>query len=197
MLKKEGSKLTHSKRHLYSTIDKLGVGKFVLDLYKERLPATVISQRLRTDKGIELSPLAVNRWLNSRRKQDVETAEKFNVEEYKKLALNYQQEIKDILDEVKEIKAQAIMDNKLDTYTKLVSRLYQGIELMAKLMGDIKPQGSVDINVFINEINKQVFEEKKSNRKTLFSKDNVIDVEAEIIDDDKKHESHIQGEKSW
>jgi hypothetical protein len=85
------------------------------------------------------------------------------------------------------MKQKAMDEGKLDTYAKLVDRLYRGMELLAKLMGDIRPDGSVDIHLVINEINKSTFTDNKLQRKKLFSEnETIIDVDAEVIEEDEK-----------
>ena len=58
-------------------------------------------------------------------------------------------------------------------------------------MGDIKPSGSVDINVIINKINEQVVHERRNLRDNIHSSNMIIDVEAEILDQDTQMESEI------
>lgn len=174
-------------------VEKYSVEDEVLKLYKERMPATKISTTLKK-KGIKISPLGINRWLSNQRNSDVTETAVESRKKFEMVVVDYKTEIKDILDEVKEIKKIAKEEKKLDVYVKLVGKLYQGIELLAKLMGDIKPKGNVDINIIINEINKQTFDEKKGMRNLLHNTEKVINVEAEIIEEDKKREQELKGE---
>ena len=101
----------------------------------------------------------------------------------KQLTIDYTKTIKDILEEVKDVKDSARTDKDLATYNQLIGRLFQGIELMAKLSGDIRPKGSVDINIIYNEINADI--EKNMGRiKDDIRRAQVIDVDAEVINED-------------
>lgn len=176
------------KGQLYA-VDKLGIVDDVLKMYKAGMPATKMSKQF-LSQGIKIAPLGINRWLGTQKKK---ASEKMNVENYKKyemMVVDYEFEIKSILDEVKELKDYCKEEKKIDSYTKLVGKLFQGLELLAKLMGDIKPKGSVDINIFIKELNKQSFDSNKDVRNKLY--DNTIDVEAEILKNDKIKEEEMK-----
>lgn len=180
-------------------VEKYGVEDEVLKLYKDKTPATKISQILKK-KGIKLSPLAINRWL-TKEKESVGSSKNVEIKKsYEVMVMDYKAEITNILEEVKEVKKvakdNAINDGKLDGYVKVVGKLYQGIELLAKLMGDIKPKGNnFDINIIINEINKQTFDNKKDLRNKIHNTPQIIDVEAEIIDEDNKRKDELNGDK--
>jgi len=176
-------------------VDKLGVADEVLSMYKDGISIARMSNIL-TGKGTKLSAKSIQKWLKSQKNlarnkdaRDMKLYKKFEV-----ITLDYQKEITNVLDEVKEMKALAKEQGKLDTYAKLVDRLYKGLELLAKLMGDIKPKGSVDINIIINEINKNTFDTNKGIRNNLYEKE-VFDVEAEIIESDKEEEDKLSGDK--
>ncbi len=177
-------------------VEKHNVEDFVLKQYKDKIPASKISQLLLTEKKVKISPLSINRWLKKQRSADTSTKAVQSKEKFDVIVMDYNDEIKTILNEVKEIKAIAIAENKIDTYTKLVGKLYQGIELLAKLRGDLQQKGggSVDINIIINEINKEAFDQNKTLRDNLHNI-KVVDVEAEIIDDDKKEENKLRGDE--
>jgi hypothetical protein len=113
--------------------------------------------------------------------------------EIKKLTIDYATEIKDILAEVKEIKNTALNDKDLATVNQMIGRLFQGLELVAKLTGDIRPSGSVDINIVYNEINSNIEKDMKDVRSKLFDSE-VFDVEAEVIEEDKQEEEILVGE---
>ena len=174
-------------------VEKEGVEDFVLKHYKDKIPATIISDTLKKEKNVNISPLAINRWLKAQRTGDKKETTIQSKEKFEVMVMDYTEEIRTILDEVKEIKAIAIAENKIDSYTKLVGKLYQGIELLAKLRGDLQPKGSknVDINIIINEINKEAFDKNKTLRNSLHNA-TVIDVEAEIIENDKQQENELK-----
>ena len=173
-------------------VDKFGVSDFVLEQFKEGIPATKISAKLLGEKNIKIAPVGINRWLNKYKTESINNTDIVNKEKFDLMVINYKNEITDILDEVKVMKALAKDEGQLDTYVKLVGKLFQGLELLAKLMGDIRPSGSVDINVIIKEINKNVFEENKSGRHDLFNiETETVDAEFEIIKDDNKEKEKL------
>ena len=172
-------------------VEEYGVQEYVLKLHSDRIPTSQISKMLKVEKEITISPKSIGKWLTEFKQKESEKKGVILSEKYEMLVVNYEKEIKGILSEVKEMKDLAKEQKQLDIYVKLVGKLYQGLELLAKLMGDIKPSGSVDINIIINEINKQTFDNNKGNRNKLFG-NKVIDVEAEIINDDKQREEELR-----
>ena len=108
--------------------------------------------------------------------------------------MDYSKALKEILTEVQEVKDEAKTEKDFTTYNQLVGRLMQGIELIAKLSGDLKPKGSIDINIIYNEINTDV-EKKMSDLKDKIVNGEVIDVDAEIIEEDSRQENKLKGEK--
>jgi len=122
-------------------------------------------------------------------------AKDFNVaSDLKQLTIDYTKTIKDILDEVKEVKDTARTERDFATYNQLVGRLMQGIELMAKLSGDIRPKGSVDINIIYNEINNDI-EKTMSKLKTEIYKAKIIDIDAEIVEEDNLQTKIINAQR--
>ena len=175
--------MTGDDRRRFS-VEKFKVESEVLKMSKEGAPATVISKVL-AEKNIKITPLGINRWLKkakhlANQKHDLKLSK-----EYETIVMNYKTEIMSILDEVKEQKNKAKDDGDLKIYDKMIGRLYQGLELLAKLMGDIKPTGSVDINIVINEISKQASTLNRRMR-SPFKNMEPIDVEAEIIRNDEQ-----------
>jgi len=178
------------KRQLFA-VEKNGVEDDVLEMFKQNIPATKMSEIL-AEKGVKIAPLGLNRWLKARKSKSINMIETKSLQKFETMVMDYQKEIKDILDEVKTMKDVAIEEKKLDSYTRLVGKLFQGIELMAKLMGDIKPKGNIDINIILNEINKKSFLDNKGQRGNLFG-DKIVDIEAEIVEEDGKAEKEIMG----
>lgn len=112
--------------------------------------------------------------------------------EIMKTAMDYNKALKNILKEVEEIKDDAKNERDYTTYNQLVGRLYQGIELIAKLTGDIKPQQNIDVKIIYNQISDEITNNMQDVRKDIFDKLSVIDVDAEVIEEDKKI---VKGEK--
>lgn len=178
-------------------VEQYGVEDFVLDLYKDDVPMTKISQRLLQEKDIKISPLGISRWLKTQReaKSDIKSLQ--SKEKYDLMVLDYKKEVTNILDEVKEMKETVKLDGDLKHYDKMIGRLYQGIELLAKLSGDVKQKGGVDVNIIINELNTRAFDENRGMRNALhgFGTGDIIDVEAEIMSQDKKQEDKLRGKE--
>lgn len=172
-------------------VDKHGVADEVLKMHKEGVPATKMSVILES-KGIKISPVGINRWIkkqkvNLKQTTDVKTREKLEM-----MVIDYKNEITNILDEVKELKDIAKNNKDLKIYDKLVGRLFQGLELLAKLMGDIKPSGAVDIKVIINEITKAAFDDNKDARGEMFKQPTVLDAEFEIMEKDAEERDKLR-----
>jgi len=167
-------------------IEKLELKDEVLKLYKKGLSYNNISKEL-AKKDISISSQSISRWVG---KQAVAFRENSsnslkNLERFEGVVIKYDNEIKSILEEVKEMKDIAKEQGKLDTYAKLVDRLYRGLELLGKFMGDIKPDGAVDIKIIVNEINKGVYEDNKgAKRKVFTSEDNKI-FDAKFVEKEK------------
>jgi len=102
-----------------------------------------------------------------------------------KTAMDYNKALRNILDEVEEVKKEAKDEKDFTTYNQLVGRLLQGIELFAKLTGDMKPKGSVDINIIYNQISSDVDTKMRSVRKEMFDEQDIIDVDFEVSEEDK------------
>mgnify|MGYP006921304546 CR=1 FL=1 len=175
-----------------SIIDSEGLSEYVIGLYRNGISAVQISKKLKEEKGVTISNVSVGNWLKNCKTavQEEQVKDVQKVQQFTKMCYNYEKEVKEILDEVKSMKNIAKDEKDTDNYQKLVGRLYQGLELLAKLMGDLKPSGSVDINVIINEINNDKFDKFKANRTKLF--ENIVDVE--IIEEDAKREKELKGD---
>lgn len=189
-----GSKDIGRGKSTLCSVEKYKVEDDVLELYKQNIPATQISLRLE-QKGVKISPLGIRRWLDSQRKEDKGSRDIQNRDKFENMVIDYKTEITGILNEVNEMRALCKEKNDLKYYDKMLGRLYQGLELLAKLMGDIKPSGSVDINIIINDINKRAFNENRQLRSKLHGA-TIIDVEAEVTELDEKHSKELQDEKT-
>lgn len=174
-------------------VEKEGVEDEVLNLFKQGKSLTDISAHLKTKK-IDIAPTAIGRWLQKTRTEFQESTSIDRKEKFETMILNYRGELNEILEEVKEMKNKVRDDGDIKSYEKLIGRLYQGLELLAKLTGDFKETKTIDINILINEINQRTFEEKKDVRNKMYSP-TIIDVEAEILEEDKKAEAALRGQK--
>ena len=167
-------------------IEKLELKDAILDLYGKGMSYNIISKEL-AKKDITVSSQTISKWIS---KQAVAFRESSsndlkNLTRFEGVVIKYDNEIKAILEEVKEMKDIAKEQGKLDTYAKLVDRLYRGLELLGKFMGDIKPDGAVDIKLIVNEIGKGVYEDNKGNKRKVFTDEDNKIFDAKFVVDEK------------
>ena len=145
-------------------------------------------------EGIEISAPSVRKFINQtkRAQQEIISKDMKLSQELVKTAMDYNKALKEILKEVKEVKDEAKTEKDFTTYNQLVGRLLQGIELFAKLTGDMKPKGNVDIKIIYNQINDDIETGMQGMRKDLFDKTNAIDIDYEIVEEDKVVTKKIQ-----
>ena len=171
----------------------LGVENRVYDAMKKpRFSVEALTRELNTE-GIHITAQSIRKFIKKTKKaqQELISRDINAATEYKKLAMDYSKEIKNILEEVKEVKDEARTNRDMATYNQLVGRLMQGLELIAKLTGDIKPKGSVDVTLIYNEINEDI-EKKMSKMKHALFREAAIDVDFEIVNEDKEMEKRVQ-----
>ena len=139
-------------------------------------------------EGIQITAQSIRKFIRKTKEAQRELISKDMqaAEQFKQLTIDYGKALKDILTEVEEVKNTVKDEKDYTSYNQLVGRLMQGIELIAKLTGDIKPRGAVDINIIYNEINSNIEKDMKSLRSELFT-DNVIDADFDIVIEDKEN----------
>jgi len=143
-------------------------------------------------EGINITAQSIRKFINKTKEAQQELIQKDikHANEIIKLTMDYEKAIKTILDEVTEVKNMAKEEKDMATYNQLVGRLLQGLELFAKLTGDIKPKGAVDIKIVYNEINSNIENEMKDVRKEMF--DDIVDVDAVIEKSDAEEAEKIK-----
>jgi len=163
----------------------MGIQDRVFNAMKEAKFSVEALTRELNDEGIQITAQSIRKFIKKtkRAQQELISRDINAATEYKQLAMDYSKELKSILTEVQEVKNEARMNNDMASYNQLVGRIMQGIELIAKLTGDIKPKGSVDVTLIYNEISSDV-EKKMSQMKKEMFRDAAIDVESEIIEED-------------
>ena len=166
----------------------LGLDKRVLqEMMKPGFSAEGMSSQFK-EENINISPQSIRKFI----KKSKGAQQKFVMQELDmakqltKTYMDYGKVLKNILDEVKEVKDIAKDEKDMATYNQMVDKLYKGVELIAKLTGDIKPKGSVDINIIYNEITADVEKMMKPLKQELF-KEKIIDVDYEIEENDRQH----------
>lgn len=159
---------------------------------KEAFSVEALTRELNTE-GIKITSQSIRKFIKKTRKAQTELIKKDTNRAYEvaKITMDYEKELKAILDEVKEIKEKAIERKDFLLFDRLVGRLMQGLELIAKLTGDIGPMGNVDIKFIYNEINSDIESKMKQVKDDITTKVEVIDIDAEIIEEDKKAEDEI------
>lgn len=171
----------------------LGLENRVYDAMKEKGFSVEALTRQLNDEGINITAQSIRKFIKKTQKAQKELiAKDLSVaNEIKKLTMDYGAAIRGILDEVNEVKNMAKDEKDYATYNQLVGRLMQGIELIAKLTGDLKQQGQVDINIVYNEISNDV--EKKMKNKS-FKVPEVIDIDKIIEEEDYARAEDIKEE---
>jgi len=165
------------------------------EMKKEGFSAEGLSRTLKAE-GKEISSHSIRKFIKKSKKAQQELIQKdlHAAELLKSQIMDYSYVLKSILEEVTEVKNEAKTEKDFTTYNQLVGRLMQGVELIAKLSGDLKPKGSVDINIIYNEINTDI-EKKMTQLQKEINSGKIIDVDAEIIEEDEKQKQEIEGEK--
>ena len=174
---------TYNNPNILKVVE-LGIQDKVYDaLKKPNYSAEALARDLSVE-GVKITAQSIRKFVKKTKKAQRELISKDlrASSELIKLTMDYQKALTDILDEVREVKNAAKDDKDYTTYNQLIGRLMQGIELIAKLTGDMKPKGSIDINIIYNEINGEI-EEKMKDLKYDFEQ--PIDVDCEIIEEEK------------
>ena len=166
---------------------RLGLQDKIFNMMKENKNAEEMVKILKSE-GINIHPHSIRKFINTNKDAAkifiAKDIKKYG--EYKKLVMEYDKEIKTILDDVNEMRQLAKDTKDFQAYSALVGRLLQGIDLFAKIMGDIKPDGSTEINFIFNEISKDVEKELKTARGNIFTDEEIIDVDFIVNDEVRK-----------
>lgn len=139
-------------------------------------------------EGIDISQASVRKFIMKSKEAQRELISKDlqALDQYKQTIVDYGGALKSIMQEVEEVKNQAREEKDYKLYEKLVGRLMQGIELVAKLSNDMRPTAeNIDIKIVYREIDNATEKEMSYLRKRMF-KDNTEIVDAEIVDNDEK-----------
>lgn len=169
----------------------LGVQDKVYEAMKKPGFSVEALTRQLQNEGLDITAQSIRKFISKTKeaqkeiiKQDLKTSN-----EIMQLAMDYSKELKDILAEVQEVKKEAKDTKDFVTYNQMISRLLQGIELIAKLTGDIKPKANInyDIKVIYNEINNDIEKQMVD-----LTSNKTIDVEYEIVEEDKIEEQNIK-----
>lgn len=173
----------------------LGLEHRVYDAMKKKGFSVESLTRELNDDGVQITAQSIRKFIKSTKKaqrqliqQDLSLAN-----EIKELTMDYNKAIRSILEEVQEVKNQAKDEKDYATYNQLIGRLMQGIELIAKLTGDLKPKGTIDINIIYNEISSDIEKKMRQNPKK-FRMPEIIDIDGIIEEEDDEQARVIRGE---
>ena len=173
-------------------VTELGIEDRVFNEMKKPTFSVEGVTRMLNEEGVAITAQSIRKFIKKSKKaqQELISRDLQTAEIYKKTIIDYGKELKSIMDEVKDVKERARNENDLASYNQMVGRLMQGIELIAKLTGDIKPKGSVDINLIYNEINMDMEKTNRHLKSEIFK--NIVDVDSEIVNDDKEQEKNLR-----
>ena len=184
-------KRTNTKGNIMKVVE-LGLEQRVFDeMRKPKFSVEAFCRQL-ADEGIKITPQSVRKFIRkTKNAQQILAQQDLSVaREVKELTMNYTTELKNILTEVQEVKNEAKADKDLAIYDKLVGRIYQGIELLAKLSGEIKPKGSVDIKIIYNSIQDDVESRMRKIKDELLK--TSVDVDSIIEEEDEKYAEELR-----
>ena len=173
----------------------LGLEQKVYDAMKKPGFSVESLTRQLNGEGIQITAQSIRKFIKNTKKAQREIIQQdlSLANEIKSLTMDYNAAIRSILDEVNEVKNDAKNEKDYATYNQLVGRLMQGIELIAKLTGDLRPKGSVDINIIYNELSNDI-EKKMLRESKRFRTPEVIDIDALIEEEDDIKAEEIKGE---
>ena len=159
---------------------------------KPNFSVEALTRQLRGE-GINITAQSIRKFIRKTKlaQQELISKDIQVSEQFKQLTMDYSRALKDILTEVEEVKNSAKDEKDYTTYNQLIGRLMQGIELIAKLTGDMKPKGAVDINIIYQEINNNIEKDMKGIRNEIFT-DKMINVDYDIEIDDKEETNKIK-----
>jgi len=150
-------------------------------------------------EGINITSQSIRKFIRKTKTAQKELiARDLNVaSEVKKLTMDYTSEIKNILEEVKNVRTTVLVEKDMASYNQMITQLFKGMELLAKLSGDIKPAGStnVDIKVIYNQIGDEIETKMRDVTKNMF-KGKIIDVDAVVEEEDKKQAAILQAQEN-
>lgn len=165
------------------------------EMAKPGFTAEGLSRKLEKE-GIKISAQSIRKFIKKTKKAQQKLAMKDlqTAKQVKKLTLDYTKAIRGILDEVEEVKNEAKDTKDMITFNQMIDKLYKGIELIAKLTGDLKPNKTTDVTIIYQQINDDIENEMKDLKKKINNTKKVIDVDYEIEKEDERIAKYVQGD---
>ena len=175
---------------------RLGLQDRVFQALKDKMSIEHLTKEF-TEEGINITAQSIRKFIKSSQTAQKEMIKKDLSEaaDYKRMIMDYNSELKDMLQEVKSIKTEVKTEKDWVTYNQMFGRLLQTIELFSKLSGDLQQSGTtkVDIKVMYNQINTEAEKLNRTKSSEIFQ--DIIDVDSIVVDEDKRQEQIITGEK--
>jgi len=173
----------------------LGLQDKVYDALKNNISVEKLTKTL-NDDGVKITSQSIRKFIKKTKKAQSELikTDLKEVQEYKKMQLDYNRTLKAGLMKLEEKLSQAEQIDDLASWNALYKSMLQTVDLFAKLAGDINPAGStkVDINVIYNEIVEKM--EKGKTKSDLFS-EKTIDVDAYVLDEEELEKRRLEEEE--
>ena len=187
----EYSKGSHTMKVVQLGLEK----RIIKDSLKKGFSAEALAIKL-AEEGTPIGAHSIRKFIkkSSKARQELISKDINAAEKYLEYALEYDKEIKSILYELKEMVQQVKEDGDITGYNQLIGRIFQAIELVAKFAGDLKPSGSVDINIVYNVIKEDIEKKNQLLRKELFGDSKIIDVDFEVQNEDRELSEKINKE---
>lgn len=189
----ENNELNLNKKSNILKVSELGLDQRIFDeMKKPKFSVEDLTRRLNAE-GVQITAQSIRKFVKKSKKaqQNIIATDLHAMEEYKKTTMDYIKVLNNILDEVECIK-NSVKDTKdYITYNQMIGRIMQGIELMAKISGDMKPKSTVDINIIYNEISSDIEKKNRNLKNELFKEGVIIDVDTDVSTEDKVFEDKI------
>lgn len=177
------------KTDLRMKMIELGAEEFILDLIKKgknvKQITTLVNENeefMRKNIKIygnnKIDYQSVRKFIAKSKKatQELMKTDKKSAVEYKNMVMDYSSEIKCILRDVKELRDLAKGEKDYASFSALVGRLFQGLELLARISGDIGQPGQVDVNIIYEDISRRMEKQNRDKKGSLFGKGIDIDL---------------------
>ena len=147
------------------------------------------------NEGIQITAQSIRKFIRKSKDAQRELISKDlrTANELTKTIIDYGKFLKKIMDEVGEVAEETKGTKDYATYNQMVDKLFKGVELIAKITGDIKPKGNIDINIIYNEINSNIEKDMRDKRNDIFSS-KVIDIDSEIEKEDEVFANKVRKE---
>lgn len=158
------------------------------EMKKPKFSVEAITRQL-NDEGHDITAQSIRKFIKKTKKAQQELISKdlSVANQVKDLTMDYSRALKDILKEVEEVKNMAKSEKDHTTYNQLIGRLFQGIELIAKLTGELKPERKqVDVHVIYEEISNDMNKKMSEFKKDFYKDTKVVDIDSYVVEEDLK-----------